>query len=75
VLVVGEDKFFVTGTGVYWTRTDGSALSRQNEGLQGPDASTAISLAADPDDYLFLLTARNVYRSSQSTKELSPSGL
>jgi photosystem II stability/assembly factor-like uncharacterized protein len=75
VLVVGEDIFFVTGTGILWTRTGGSALSPQNEGLQGPDLSTIISIAADPDDYLFLFTPRNVYRSSQSTKELTPAGL
>lgn len=75
VLVVDEDIFFGTSKGILWTRTDGSALSPQNDGIQGPDASTIISLAVDPDDYLALFTVRNLYKSSQSTKELSPSGL
>jgi photosystem II stability/assembly factor-like uncharacterized protein len=74
-LVVDEDIFFGFREGVLWTRTDGSTLSVQNDGLSPIDVSTVRSIAADPHDYLFLLTARSVFKSSQSTKELTPSGL
>ena len=75
MLVVGEDMFFATNKGVLWTRTAGSVPSRQNDGILGPDVSTVLSIAADPHDRLFLFTTRSLYRSSQSTKELSPSDL
>ncbi|MGD1047724.1 MAG: hypothetical protein ABR899_03090 [Candidatus Krumholzibacteriaceae bacterium] len=75
VLVVGKDVFFGSEEGVLWTRTDGSAISLQNGGLSPIDISTVRAIAADPRDYLFLFTARGVFKSSQPTKELSPSGI
>jgi photosystem II stability/assembly factor-like uncharacterized protein len=75
VLVVGEDIFFGTEEGVLWTRTDGSALSHQNDGIPSSDLGAIISIAADPDKYLYLFTASGTFKSEQSTKELSPAGL
>lgn len=74
-LVVDEDIFFGGKTGIFWTRTDGAALSMQNDGITIAGEGAGISMAADPRDRLFLFFDRKVYRSSQSTKELSPSGL
>jgi photosystem II stability/assembly factor-like uncharacterized protein len=71
-LVVGEDIFFGSEEGVLWTRTDGSALIRQNDGIPSSKLSGIISIAANPDGYLCLLTFSDIYRSLQSTKELSP---
>jgi photosystem II stability/assembly factor-like uncharacterized protein len=75
VLVAGEDIILGTAEGILRARTDGSASGPQNEGLPPSDFGFIRSIAADPADRLYLFMGSSFYRSSQSIKELSPSGL
>ena len=75
VLIVDEDIFLGSKEGIFWTRTDGSALYPQNDGLRAHDFTDIKQTVVNPYDYLFLFTGLNIYRSAVSTKELSPAGL